>query len=101
MNTPIFRSLWEKRIHKIPMSISPNAFGYSPPLHHTQAGSPTKFVTLWGALTPYTRKIAPKCDFSCISANIVVPLSPIPTLEGNMSCEKRFAMVFLGRFLTY
>ena len=24
------------------------------PLHPTQAGSPTKFVTLWGALTPYT-----------------------------------------------
>ena len=26
------------------------------PLHLTQAGSPTKFVTLWGALTPYTKR---------------------------------------------
>ena len=28
------------------------AFSASTPLHLTQAGSPTKFVTLWGALTP-------------------------------------------------
>ena len=27
----------------------------------------------------------------CKSANFVVPLQPNPTLEGNMSCEKRFA----------
>ena len=26
--------------------------------------------------TLYTRKIAPKCDFSCISANFSVPLQP-------------------------
>ena len=26
--------------------------------------------------TPYTRKIALKCDFSCTSANFVVPLQP-------------------------
>ena len=27
----------------------------------------------------------------CTSANFVVPLQSIPTLEGDMSCEKRFA----------
>ena len=36
----------------------------SPPLHST----------------PYTRKIALKCDFSCTSANFVVPLHREPTL---------------------
>ena len=28
----------------------------------------------------------------CTSANFVVPLQPNPMLEGNMSCEKRFAI---------
>ena len=31
----------------------------------------------------------------CGCANFVVPLQPNPTLEGNMSCEKRFAKVML------
>ena len=31
--------------------------------------------------TPYTRKIALKCDFSCTSANFVVPLQPIMVLN--------------------
>jgi hypothetical protein len=46
------------------------------PLHPTQAGAPTKFVTLWGALTPYTKKIALQGDFSCTFANFSLPLHP-------------------------
>gem|GEM_PF-1981394 len=54
-----------------------------------------------GDISP-SKKNTRKYDFSCTSANFSVPLQPNPTLEGNMSCEKRFAMVLsLGRFLTY
>ena len=37
----------------------------------------------------------------CTSANFSVPLSPIPTLERNMSCEKRFAKGLSKGRLTY
>ena len=40
------------------LSIIPNVFGISPPLH----------------LTLYTRKIAPKCDFSCTYQKKTLPL---------------------------
>ena len=44
---------------------------------------PAKFSHLYTLhFTPYTRKIALKCDFSCTSANFVVPLHQI--LEGNI-----------------
>ncbi|MBO5673629.1 MAG: hypothetical protein J6S09_04985, partial [Paludibacteraceae bacterium] len=38
-----------------------------------------------------SKKITPFGDFSCTYQKYSLPLSPIPTLEGNMSCEKRFA----------
>ena len=48
---------------------------------------------------PAEQKNTRKYDFSCTSANFVVPLHPNPTLEGNMSCEKRFAKALsMGRF---
>ena len=41
----------------------------------------------------YTKK-----EYSiCSNQKNIVPLPQIPTLEGNMSCEK----CFVGRFLTY
>ena len=49
-----------------------------------------KSVALYSAplhLTPYTRKIALKCDFSCTSANFVVPLHREPAL--GMSAHQR------------
>ena len=49
--------------------------------HPKKVDSVPKKVDLYSFLyillfTPYTRKIALKCDFSCTSANFVVPLQP-------------------------
>ena len=72
--------------HFVATQLPSNTFPVSTPLHAT-------LFTFQFSL--FTSKI-------CISANFIVPLQPNPTLEGNMSCEKRFAKgLSLGRFLTY
>ena len=59
--------------------INGSFFSRNPKLQHA-----ARLYTLH--FTPYTRKIALKCDFSCTSANFVVPLHQI--LEGNIRMKK-------------
>ena len=49
--------------------------------------------------TPYTRKIALKCDFSCTSANFIVPLHREPALGMSAHQQRRVADIIKRRLL--
>ena len=49
--------------------------------------------------TPYTRKIALKCDFSCTSANCIVPLHREPALGMSAHQRRRVADIIKRRLL--
>ena len=58
---------------------------------------PAKFSRLYTLhFTPYTRKIALKCDFSCISANFIVPLHREPALGMSVHQWRRVADIIKG-----
>jgi hypothetical protein len=62
---------------------------------------PAKFSRLYTLhFTPYTRKIALKCDFSCISANFIVPLHREPALGMSVHQWRRVADIIKRRLLT-
>ena len=61
---------------------------------------PAKFSRLYTLhFTPYTRKIALKCDFSCISANFIVPLHREPALGMSVHQWRRVADIIKRRLL--
>ena len=56
----------------ISVAISPLSFSKLLRYHFDTTQLPSNTFPI--PTTLYTRKIAPKCDFSCISANFIVPL---------------------------
>ena len=61
---------------------------------------PAKFSHLYTLhFTPYTRKIALKCDFSCISANFIVPLHREPAPGMSVHRQRRVADILKRRLL--
>ena len=58
---------------------------------------PAKFSHLYTLhFTPYTRKIALKCDFSCTSANFSLPLHREPALGMSAHQRRRVADIIKG-----